>query len=290
MKWVTRERPKIDRIACPWLIARFIDKEPEFLYVPAATVLQVAQDTGAIPYDVPGVEMTHDGDFCSFDAFLKKYGLTDPALQELAVIVRGADTSRLDLAPQSAGLYALSLGLSKTFNDDHEMLMHGMVMYDALYAWCQSCQAETHHWPPEHGGMKQAIAWRPRRFTRGLYAHFLCGVLMPFVCAASPESKLTTAQIRSTVGGHHVSDGRHWGHDYFLDGRLERSENGRTRSGRWTAQNNQLCLLLPEVSKESPVCFDVVRVGDELQYRDAGRVVYAGAVKKRTTRLQEGRL
>lgn len=138
--------------------------------------------------------------------------------------------------------------------------------------------------------MKQAIAWRPRRFTRGLYAHFLCGMLMPFVCAASPESKLTTAQIRSTVGGHHVSDGRHWGHDYFLDGRLERSENGRTRSGRWTAQNNQLCLLLPEVSKESPVCFDVVRVGDELQYRDAGRVVYAGAVKKRTTRLQEGRL
>ena len=148
MKWVTRERPKIDRIACPWLIARFIDKEPEFLYVPAATVLQVAQDTGAIPYDVPGVEMTHDGDFCSFDAFLKKYGLTDPALQELAVIVRGADTSRLDLAPQSAGLYALSLGLSQTFRDDHEMLRHGMVMYDALYAWCQSCQAETHHWPP----------------------------------------------------------------------------------------------------------------------------------------------
>ena len=99
-------------------------------------------------YDVPGVEMTHDGDLCSFDAFLKKYGLTDPALQELAVIVRGADTSRLDLAPQSAGLYALSLGLSKTFNDDHEMLMHGMVMYDALYAWCRACQAETHNWPP----------------------------------------------------------------------------------------------------------------------------------------------
>lgn len=148
MKWVTREHPKIDRIACPWLIARFIDKEPEFLYVPATSVLQVAQDTGAIPYDVPGVEMTHDGDLCSFDAFLKRYGLTDPALQQLALIVRGADTSRLDLAPQSAGLYALSLGLSKTFSDDHEMLGHGMVMYDALYAWCQYCQAETHNWPP----------------------------------------------------------------------------------------------------------------------------------------------
>lgn len=148
MKWITRERPKIDRIACPWLIARFIDKEPEFLYVPTGDVLNVADETGAIPYDIPGVEFTHVGDLCSFDAFLKKYNLTDPALQQLAVIVRGADTSRLDLTPQSPGLYALSLGLSKTFSDDHEMLQHGMVMYDALYAWCQHCQAETHNWPP----------------------------------------------------------------------------------------------------------------------------------------------
>ena len=148
MKWVTRERPKIDRIACPWLIARFIDQDPEVLYVPAPTVLQVAQDTGAVPYDVPGVEMTHEGEFCSFDAFLKKYDLTDPALQQLALIVRGADTSRLELTPQSPGLYALSLGLSQVFADDHEMLRHGMVMYDALYAWCKRCQAETHNWPP----------------------------------------------------------------------------------------------------------------------------------------------
>ncbi len=148
MKWITRERPKIDRIACPWLIAKFIDHEPEFLYVPASDVLRIAEDVGAIPYDIPGVEMTHVGDLCSFDAFLKKYGLTDPALQQLAVIVRGADTSRLDLTPQSPGLYALSLGLSKTFTDDHEMLRHGMVMYDALYAWCRDCQAETHRWPP----------------------------------------------------------------------------------------------------------------------------------------------
>jgi hypothetical protein len=149
MKWVTRERPKIDRIACPWLIAKFIDKEPEFLYVPAGEVLAVAERTGAVPYDIPGVEMSHVGELCSFDAFLSKHNLDDPALQQLATIVRGADTSRLDLTPQSAGLFAISLGLSQTFADDHEMLKHGMVMYDALYAWCVSCQAETHKWPPK---------------------------------------------------------------------------------------------------------------------------------------------
>lgn len=136
------------RIACPWLLARFIDSDAEFLYVPAKSVLQVAEETGAIPYDVPGVELTHVGELCSFDALLKKYQLDDPALHRLAAIVRGADTSRLDLTPQSAGLYALSLGLSQNFPDDHEMLTHGMVMYDALYAWCQKCQSETHNWPP----------------------------------------------------------------------------------------------------------------------------------------------
>jgi hypothetical protein len=140
MKWVTRARPKIDRIACPWLIARFIDKAPEFLYMPGDQVLTVAAQTGAVPYDVPGVEMTHEGEMCSFDAFIKKHGLTDPALHLLARIVRGADTSRLDLAPESAGLYAISLGLSHNYADDHEMLRHGLVMYDALYAWCQSQQ------------------------------------------------------------------------------------------------------------------------------------------------------
>ena len=148
MKWVTRERPKIDRIACPWLIARFVDAEPEFLYVPAAKVRDVAQQAGAIPYDVPDVELSHVGELCSFDAFLNKYELTDPALHQLAAIVRGADTSRLDLTPQSGGLYAISLGLSATFSDDHEMLKHGMVMYDALYVWCRSCQGESHNWPP----------------------------------------------------------------------------------------------------------------------------------------------
>jgi hypothetical protein len=149
MKWITRERPKIDRIACPWLIQRFIDPDAEFLYVPAGDVLKVAKEQGATPYDVAGVEMTHVGELCSFDAFLTKYRLHDPALQQLALIVRGADTSRLDLTPQSAGLYALSLGLSARYRDDHEMLRHGQVMYDALYAWCQSCRDETHNWPPE---------------------------------------------------------------------------------------------------------------------------------------------
>ena len=149
MKWITRERPKIDRIACPWLVARFIDKEPQFLYVPAADVKRLALEQAAIPYDIPNVELSHDGDLCSFDAFLRKYRLDNPALQMLATIVRGADTSRLDLTPQSAGLYAISLGLSATFADDHEMLHHGMVIYDALYAWCTSCQAEAHNWPPE---------------------------------------------------------------------------------------------------------------------------------------------
>ncbi|MFZ5601855.1 MAG: chromate resistance protein ChrB domain-containing protein [Pseudomonadota bacterium] len=148
MKWITRERPKIDRIACPWLIVRFIDPDSEFLYVPATDVLSKAAETGAIPYDIPGVKFSHQGDLCSFDAFLEQYQLTDPALQQLALIVRGADTSRLELTPQSAGLYAISLGLSHTFSDDHDMLRHGMILYDALYAWCQHCQQETHAWPP----------------------------------------------------------------------------------------------------------------------------------------------
>jgi len=148
MKWITRERPKIDRIACPWLIARFIDEAPEFLYVPTDQVLTVAAETGAIPYDIPNVEMSHVGELCSFDAFLKKYQLTDPALQQQAVIVRGADTGRPELAAQAPGLLSLSLGLSRVFSDDHEMLAHGMVMYDALYAWCRDCQKETHGWPP----------------------------------------------------------------------------------------------------------------------------------------------
>jgi hypothetical protein len=152
MKWVTRERPKIDRIACPWLITRFIDTAPEFLYVPTGEVLKVAQETGATPYDIPGVAMSHVGELCSFDAFLEKYRLDDPALEQMARIVRRADTSRQDLTPQSAGFYANSLGLSRVFADDHEILRHGLVLYDALYAWCREGQDETHQWPPRMTG------------------------------------------------------------------------------------------------------------------------------------------
>jgi hypothetical protein len=144
MKWVTREHPKIDRIACPWLIARFIDRDAEFLYVPTNEVMKVAQEQGATPYDIPGVEYGHVGELCSFDAFLKKHNLTEPALHKLAAIVRGADTGKPELTPQSHGLLAVSLGLSRNFTDDHEMLKHGMVLYDALYAWCRSSTDERH--------------------------------------------------------------------------------------------------------------------------------------------------
>lgn len=149
MKWVTRERPKIDRLACPWLIRRFIDPAAEFLFVPAGEVQAVAQREGAVPFDIPGVELTHVGEHCSFDAFVARYGLREPALAQLAPIVRGADTARLELAPQSAGLYAISLGLARHVADDHALLAQGMVLYDALYAWCRDGQAETHHWPPK---------------------------------------------------------------------------------------------------------------------------------------------
>jgi len=149
MKWITRERPKIDRIACPWLIARFIDQNPEFVFAPPGDVKRLAAELGAIPFDVEGVELSHDGPLCSFDALLAKYRLDDPALQELAVIIRGADTARLDLAPQAAGLLAISLGLSHNFTDDHEQLRHGFVIYDALYAWSRHVRGETHTWNPQ---------------------------------------------------------------------------------------------------------------------------------------------
>jgi rhodanese-related sulfurtransferase len=136
-RWVTRERPKIDRIACPWLVRRYVDPDAEFLYVPAGEVKKVAAEKTATPYDIPDVEFGHQGELCSFDAFLAKFRLNDPALQRLALIVRGADTGRLDLAPQAPGLLAISQGLSRNFADDHEMLAHGMVVYDALYSWCR---------------------------------------------------------------------------------------------------------------------------------------------------------
>jgi rhodanese-related sulfurtransferase len=139
-KWVTRERPKVDRIACPWLIRRFIDPEAEILYARPDRVRDTAVETGAIPFDVPNVEFGHRGERCSFDAFMERFGLegSDAALDRLALIVRGADTGRLDLTPQSAGLLALAQGLSVTHADDHAMLASGMIVYDALYAWCRS--------------------------------------------------------------------------------------------------------------------------------------------------------
>ena len=147
-RWVTRERPKIDRIACPWLIARFIDPEARFFYVPTSSVLDSAAQENATPYDIPDVAFSHVGEHCSFDAFLKAYRLRDPALDQLALVVRGADTAKLDLAPQAAGLVAISLGLSRRFPDDHEMLRHGMVIYHALYLWCKQGRDEIHTWNP----------------------------------------------------------------------------------------------------------------------------------------------
>jgi rhodanese-related sulfurtransferase len=135
-RWITRERPKIDRIACPWLVRRFVDAGAEFLYVPVAEVGRAAGEREAIPYDVADAHFGHRGERCSFDAFMEHYRLSHPALERLATIVRAADTARLELAPQAPGLLAISQGLSRNFSDDHEMLEHGMVMYDALYSWC----------------------------------------------------------------------------------------------------------------------------------------------------------
>lgn len=136
--WVTRARPKVDRIACPWLISRFIDREATFLFVPADQVLSVAQREGATPYDVPNVELGHHGDHCSFDAFIDKYRLTDPALQTLARIVRGADTDARQLTPESAGLYALATGFQAIAKDDHDNMARQFPAYDALYAYCRA--------------------------------------------------------------------------------------------------------------------------------------------------------
>jgi rhodanese-related sulfurtransferase len=136
-KWVTREHPKIDRIACPWLVSRFVNPNAEFIYVPANDVGKVAKEVGGTPYDIKGAEFGHVGDHCSFDAIVRIYDIHDEPLDRLATIVRGADTSRPDLTPQCEGLLAISYGLSSNFSDDHEMLKHGLVIYDALYTWCR---------------------------------------------------------------------------------------------------------------------------------------------------------
>ncbi len=148
MKWITRERPKIDRIACPWLIKRFIDKEAEFIYVPFDQVISKAKELNATPFDIPDVEFTHYGNLCTFDYFLNKYKIIDPALHTIAVIVRGADTDRHDLAFQSSGLWAISAGLAHNFKNDDELLRKGMILYDALYSWAQYLQKEKHTQQP----------------------------------------------------------------------------------------------------------------------------------------------
>jgi len=141
MKWVTRERARVDRIACPWLISRFIDQEPTFLFVPTSQVMAVAEREKAIPYDVPNVELGHHGERCSFDAFLDKYQLTDPALQALSKIVRGADTDARQLTPESSGLYALATGFQAIAKDDHDNIAKQFAAYDALYAYCRATVA-----------------------------------------------------------------------------------------------------------------------------------------------------
>jgi AraC-like DNA-binding protein len=157
MKWITRERPKIDRIACPWLIKRFIDKEAEFLYVQADQVKEKAKELNATPYDTQDVEYTHYGDHCTFDFFIKKYRMKDPAILKIAIIVRGADTDKFDLAMQSAGLWAISAGLSHNFKNDHEMLAQGMIIYDALYSWATYHEHDKHTCDPMENVLLQVF-------------------------------------------------------------------------------------------------------------------------------------
>ncbi|MCW3093816.1 MAG: hypothetical protein JWP81_4885 [Ferruginibacter sp.] len=149
MKWITRERPKIDRIACPWLIKTFVDRDAEFIYVPKEQVFEKSKELNAIPYDLPGAEYSHYGEECTFDYIVKKHSIDDSAIHEIAAIVRGADTNQFDLTKQSAGLWAISAGLSYNYRDDHEMLEIGMKLYDALYSWAKFVSDEKHVWSPD---------------------------------------------------------------------------------------------------------------------------------------------
>jgi AraC-like DNA-binding protein len=144
MKWITREKPKIDRLACPWLIKRFVDKDAEFIYVPFEKVMPEAKRLNATPFDIPGVEFTHYSDQCTFDYIIKKFKISDPAIKTMAAIVRGADTDRHDIAKQSSGLWAISAGLAHNYKNDHELLEQGMLLYDGLYSWAKYLQKEKH--------------------------------------------------------------------------------------------------------------------------------------------------
>src|SRR5437867_11768535 len=201
MKWITRERARVDRIACPWLISRFIDPQPEFIFVPAKEVASEAKKRGAIPYAIPTVELGHHGPQCSFDAFVDRYELTDPALRALAVIVRGADTDDRDLTPESAGLYAAATGFQATSRDDFDNMARQFPMYDALYAYCQ---AQTSSVPPPrrvlfvclHGAAKSVIAaahFRRLAAARGL-------AIDAAAAGTEPEAQLAPAAVKGLAG------------------------------------------------------------------------------------------
>jgi len=201
MKWITRERARVDRIACPWLITRFIDPKPEFLFVPAREVLAAAQREGAIPYDVPNVELGHRGPRCSFDAFVERYELDHPALAQLTLIVRGADTDDRGLVPEAAGLYAAATGFQAISRDDHDNMAHQFPMYDALYAYCQSQVAAA---PPRrrvlfvclHGAAKSVVA--AAHFRRLASAR---GLAVDAVSAGTePDAELTPAAVQGLAG------------------------------------------------------------------------------------------
>ena len=196
MKWITRERARVDRIACPWLIIRFIDPKPELLFVPAKEVRAVAEREGAIPYDIPDVELGHRGPRCSFDAFLERYELADPALVSLAAVVRGADTDDRTLTPESAGLYAAATGFQATSRDDFENMARQFPLYDALYAYCRA-QAATQA-PPRvlfvclHGAAKSVIGaahFRRLAAARGL-------ALDAVAAGTEPDAELAPGAVK----------------------------------------------------------------------------------------------
>ena len=173
MKWITRERPKIDRIACPWLIRNFVDEQAEFIYVPKDKVFEKARELDAIPYDLPGAEYTHEGEYCTFDYIVKKHNITDVAVLQIAEIVRGADTDSFHLAPQAAGLWAISAGLSYNHRDDHEMLAIGMKIYDALYSWAKYVQSEKHTWSASLNKTVRMESTAPKYSLRDLIVYFI---------------------------------------------------------------------------------------------------------------------
>jgi protein-tyrosine-phosphatase len=201
MKWVTRERARVDRIACPWLISRFVDPKPEFLFVPARDVLSVAEREHAIPYDIPGVELGHEGPRCSFDAFLERYELADPALATLAAIVRGADTDDRALTPESAGLYAAATGFQAISRDDFENMNRQFPMYDALYEYSRQRSAVAP--PPSrvlfvclHGAAKSVVAaahFRKLAAARGL-------TVSAAAAGTEPDSELAPGAVKGLAG------------------------------------------------------------------------------------------